>query len=96
MIARAKEAVTAHINREVGPNIAIAITVVLENTRARVTRWTSIRNWQEREGCYDKRTAKLVGEEALLVAEEAQGASEETGGYARRVLNRGWRATTMG
>ena len=33
MIARAKEAVTAHINKEVGPNIATASTVVLENTR---------------------------------------------------------------
>ena len=30
---KAKEAVTAHINREVGPNIATASTVVLENTR---------------------------------------------------------------
>ena len=56
-----------------------------------MTRRTSIRNWQGREECYGKRTAKPVGEEALLVAEEAQGASEETDGYVRRALNRGWR-----
>ena len=33
MIARAKGAVTTHISREVGPNIATAITMVFENTR---------------------------------------------------------------
>ena len=56
MIARAKEAVTAHINREVGTNIATASTVVLENTRGKGDAKDIDSQLARARGCYGKRT----------------------------------------
>jgi hypothetical protein len=99
MISRAKEAVTTHINREVGLNIATASTVIPGNTSGEGDE-KGIDAQMERTRDVLGQTNIEVGHnqserEALMVAEEAQCASEETAGCVRRAWDRGWRVTTM-
>jgi hypothetical protein len=98
MISRAKEAVTTHINREVGLNIASASTVIPEDTSGEGDE-KGIDSQMERARDVLGQTNIEVGhnqsEGTLLVAEEARGTPEETAGYGRRARNRGWWVTTM-